>query len=110
MRIDRSQRLKFASLQGKHGKKVLEKLGASQDELRTMVLDVEGRLYVRSSAVLRSMRYLGGLWPLLQVFLLVPVPIRDVVYKFVARNRYKWFGKRDSCRVPTATEKTRFID
>jgi len=63
----------------------------------SLVLIQKGKVYVRSSAVLRITLYLKGLWPLLSIFLIVPVPVRDFIYNIIARNRYRWFGKCESC-------------
>ena len=67
-------------------------------------------MHVRSSAALRVATKLGGAWPLLAVFLVVPRPLRDLVYRWVARNRYRWFGKKDACYVPATDESWRFLD
>jgi predicted DCC family thiol-disulfide oxidoreductase YuxK len=72
---------------------------------------IEGNvLYTRSTGVLRLLKHLGGLWQLLYVFIVVPTVIRDGIYRLVANNRYKWFGKRDQCRVPTPEERERFLE
>jgi predicted DCC family thiol-disulfide oxidoreductase YuxK len=66
-------------------------------------------VYRRSTAVLRIARGLGFPWNLATVFLIVPRPIRDAVYRWVARNRYRWFGKKDTCRLPSPEERARFL-
>ena len=76
----------------------------------TIVLEEDGVVYERSTAALRIASRLGGAWSLVAVFGLVPRPIRDAVYDWVARNRYGWFGKRDICRLPTSEERTAFLD
>lgn len=80
---------------------------ASADD--TIVLVEGGRLYERSAAALRIARHMGLPWSLLYAFIVVPRPIRDAVYKFIARNRYRWFGKRESCRLPRPGELERFL-
>ena len=67
------------------------------------------KFYTESSAALRIAKRLNGLWPLLYIFIIVPKFIRNSVYKFIAKNRYKWFGKKDSCMVPTKELKERFL-
>lgn len=66
-------------------------------------------VYRRSDAILRTLVSLGGAWRLMAVFFLLPRPLRDALYRWVARHRYAWFGRRDSCRLPTAAEKSRFL-
>jgi predicted DCC family thiol-disulfide oxidoreductase YuxK len=74
------------------------------------VLLVEGdRVYERSTAALRVARRLAGAWPLLYAFVAVPRPIRDTVYDWIARNRYRWFGKGEACRIPTPELRARFV-
>jgi predicted DCC family thiol-disulfide oxidoreductase YuxK len=65
---------------------------------------------VRSTAALRIARRLTGAWPLLFLAIVVPRPLRDAVYNWVAHNRYDWFGRRDECRVPTPALRDRFLD
>jgi len=76
----------------------------------SIVLVDDGRLYVRSTAALRIARRLRFPWPLLWVFMAVPRPLRDWVYDVIARHRYGWFGKRDTCMVPTKEIRDRFLE
>ena len=76
----------------------------------SIVLVDDGRLYVRSTAALRIARRLRFPWPLLWVFMVVPRPLRDWVYDVIARHRYGWFGKRDTCMVPTKEIRDRFLE
>ena len=107
LRADRHHRLLFASLQGETAH---ARLGLPADApLDTLVLlDAQGR-HDRSSAVLRIAYYLGGPWHALAVFWLVPRPVRDAVYQFIARHRYVWFGKRATCRLASPAERGRFL-
>ena len=68
-----------------------------------------GRRFEQSSAVLHALGRLGGPWRLTAVFYVFPRPLRDLIYRFVARNRYRWFGKSDECRLPTPEERDRFL-
>ena len=79
----------------------------SADSIR---LDDNGRSYDRSTAVLRILKHLGGLWAVLFVLMAIPRPLRDSCYDFVARNRYRWFGRRIECRIPQPHERGRFRD
>jgi predicted DCC family thiol-disulfide oxidoreductase YuxK len=104
----RSTRLLFASLQGKTAAETLPK--EMIDGLSSIVFYDHGRIYTESSAALRILTRLGGLYKLLGVFLIVPRFFRDAVYRFVASHRYSWFGKRDICRLPTPEERAQFLD
>jgi len=100
---------KFASLQSDEAGALLAQYGLDGDYLDSIVLVEAGRVYRNSSAALRITRKLSGAWPLLYALVVVPRPVRDWVYDWVARNRYKWFGKRDQCRLPTPELRARFL-
>lgn len=106
---DPNGRFKLGALQSDAAEPLLERNGLFPD-LESFVLIHQGRAYRRSEAALRVAWRLGGLWRLLYPLLLVPRPLRDAVYDWIARNRYRWFGKRDTCRVPTSELRARFID
>lgn len=112
LRLDRRHRLRFASLQGRTAERLLAtQTGAEgSDRVDSMILWEAGRISICSTAVLRSLTLMGGVWRLAGVALLVPRPLRDLVYRFVARHRYAWFGRRDTCRVPTAAEAGQLLD
>jgi predicted DCC family thiol-disulfide oxidoreductase YuxK len=107
---DRRKRFVFASLQSAAGQRILERLGLDREEFHTMVLLEGDRTYLESTAALRIFRHLGGLWRLVYGFILVPRPVRDRVYRFIARNRYRWFGRSDQCSLPTPEMEERFLD
>jgi predicted DCC family thiol-disulfide oxidoreductase YuxK len=109
--IDRDPRgrMKFAALQSEAGQELLAEHGLSTTDVDTMVFIAGGRAYTRSSAALRMFGKLRMPWPLLLPLLVVPPPLRNLVYRFVARNRYRWFGRREECRVPTPELKQRFL-
>lgn len=100
----------MASLQSEPGQALLKKFGLDAENFDTFILVEGDRYYTRSTAALRVARGLSGLWPLLYVFMVVPGFIRNVVYSFIARRRYKWFGKRDVCLFPTPEMKQRFLE
>lgn len=100
---------KFAALQSEEGKRLLREYGAAGDALESLVVVEGGRGYRRSEAALRIARRLHGLWPLLYALVLVPRPLRDAAYRYVARRRYRWFGRRAACRVPTPDLERRFL-
>jgi predicted DCC family thiol-disulfide oxidoreductase YuxK len=106
---DPTVHFRFASLQSDMGRDVLKQLGQSPEHFDSFILWENGLFYERSTAALLVARRLSGAWPLLYSFMIVPKPIRDAVYGFIARNRYRWFGKRDACMLPTPELKTRFL-
>ncbi|QPA32791.1 thiol-disulfide oxidoreductase DCC family protein [Thermaerobacillus caldiproteolyticus] len=106
---DPQARFRFAPLQSEAGRKMLAKYGIPEDMGSLIVIDGE-RYYTKSSAALRVCKYLKGFWKLFYVFILVPRPIRDRFYHFIAENRYKWFGKRESCMIPTPDIRKRFLE
>lgn len=105
---DSTRRYRFASLQSELGQKTLQENGYSTVELNTILLLRSGKLYQKSTAALEIARYLTG-WSWLYGFILLPRFIRDAFYGLVARNRYRIFGKSESCRIPTPEERSLFI-
>jgi predicted DCC family thiol-disulfide oxidoreductase YuxK len=106
--------VRFASLQSEVGQALLVRHGLSHlaraGDPDSLVLVEDGRAYERSTGALRLARYLRAPWRWGRVLLLIPRFLRDLVYRFVARNRYAWFGKSDSCLVPTKELRARFLD
>jgi predicted DCC family thiol-disulfide oxidoreductase YuxK len=100
--------LRFSPLQGNTAKQKLE--AATFQNLDSIVYCREGKIYRKSSAILKIMNDLGGWGKLLVIFWIIPSFIRDFVYDIVAKNRYKWFGKKESCRMPTREERAYFLD
>ena len=111
---DRRGRFRFAALQSEAGRRILAGIGVEAPEPgetpRSLVLVANGRAYLRSAAALRIAARLDRGWRLASVFLVVPGPLRDLVYRFVARNRYRWFGRETACDLPRAEEAWRFLD
>jgi len=101
---------RFAPLQSETAQEHLPPGTSPRDALGTIVLIEDGHTYVRSTAALRIARRLTSPWPLLYVFVAVPRPLRDTVYRWIAANRYRWFGRRDRCRVPTPELDDRFLE
>jgi len=108
IRHDRKKQFLFAPLQSEAGKHMLKELLASVGE-DTFLLFYRGKYYVRSGAALRVCKLLGSLWSLLYAAIIIPRFIRDAVYDFISRNRYKWFGKSAECMLPTPELKERFL-
>lgn len=111
IRRDRAQRFRFAPLQSEAAARACAAAGvaAPGSEPGSMLLILGDRVVDRSTAALHIARRLPFPWPLFSVFLLVPRFLRDLVYRFVARNRYRWFGKNESCMVPTPELRGRFL-
>lgn len=107
---DPEHRFRFASLQSQLAKDMLLPLGIDPGQKASFVLLDDGKIYQRSTAALCVARRLNGLWPLLYGLIIIPKFIRDAVYDYVARNRYRWFGKQESCWVPTPELKELFLD
>lgn len=110
LRRDRKKQLRFAPLQSAAGQQLLKENGWPETDMQSFLLIENGRLYHRSTAALRVCRYLRGGWPLCYGLLIIPRFIRDGVYDFIARNRYRWFGKRDACMMPTPDIRERFLE
>lgn len=109
---DPERRFRFASLQSEAGKRILKgsaNRGLNSGRIDTIVLYQDGAYYTRSSAALRIAKGLRFPWPLAFGFIIVPRFIRDAVYRIVAANRYRWFGKDETCLVPTKENKQRFL-
>ena len=98
--LDKEGRVNFAPLQGKLAAEKGLTRYAAQDGTMVLIRESDGRVFTRSDGLLELMNALGGGWRLFTVFKLVPRVLRDVVYRWVARNRYKFMGKRDACAVP----------
>lgn len=109
IRKDREGVLRYGSLQGETAKAVVPEF-AQEKGLSTVVLVDEAGKHVRSSAVGRALKALGGGWGFLgSLLLLIPRPVRDWGYRMVARNRMKWFGQRETCRLPSPAERALFL-
>lgn len=106
--IKRDPKAVFASLQSETGKELLKKHQVDED-MDSLVLIEYDRTYVQSSAALRICKHLKGVWKVPYVLLLVPKPLRDFIYNNIAKNRYKWFGKNENCRLPSPDERKRFL-
>ncbi|MDT0647656.1 thiol-disulfide oxidoreductase DCC family protein [Zunongwangia sp. F260] len=108
---DRKDVFRFASLQSEFGQKLIAERGLDPEELDSVVLIEPGVAYYRkSTAALEISRELSGGYSLLKNFLALPESFRDLLYDFVAKNRYKWYGKKESCMIPTPELKSKFLD
>ncbi|NSL86565.1 thiol-disulfide oxidoreductase DCC family protein [Chitinophaga solisilvae] len=109
IRHDRQGYFRFAPLQSGTASSLAAQYHFPVTEMASFVLIENGKAYTKSTAALRVARRLSFPWQLLYGFMIIPPFIRDPVYTLIARNRYRWFGKRDSCMVPTAEVRNRFV-
>lgn len=107
---DKKGKFNFAPLQSDYAQQKLNGFPYATQELNTILLLKNGKVFQKSTAVLEICRGLSGLWPLLYGLIIIPTFIRNRVYDWVAHNRYKWFGKKQECMIPTPEVKARFKD
>ena len=103
----KSDNLRFATLQGETAKELLPT--ELVEKLDSMAFWVNGRLYFKSGGVLRTLGMIKWYYKIFLVFLIIPAPLRNLIYDFVATNRYKWFGKKETCRLPSPEERAKFL-
>jgi predicted DCC family thiol-disulfide oxidoreductase YuxK len=107
---DNKNQFLFASLQSQEGKQILEEHNFTVNKANSFFLFENGKLFYRSTAALKVIKKLSGLWPLLYGFIIVPKFIRDGVYNWIAKNRYRWFGRKDECMIPTPELNAKFLN
>lgn len=107
---DPKGKFNFAALQSPVGQELLQRLKLPTQVFETFVLIQENQYYTKSTAALRVLKELGGVWGLLYVFIAVPKRLRDYLYTTLAKRRYRWFGRRDTCMLPTPDIQQRFLD
>ncbi|UEG50331.1 thiol-disulfide oxidoreductase DCC family protein [Ferruginibacter lapsinanis] len=106
---DKKGIIKFAPLQSTTGQQLLKQHNLPTEEMNSFVFIDGDVAYTRSTASIKLCKYLGGLWPLCKAFIIVPKFIRDGLYNWIAKNRYRWFGQRESCMIPTPEVRARFL-
>jgi predicted DCC family thiol-disulfide oxidoreductase YuxK len=107
---DPQAQFRFAALQSRAARPYLERCRLAPDFLQGIVLVDRDGCHTRSTAALRVLRRLGGRWTVLYALIVVPRPLRDAVYDWIISYRYRWFGRRDACRLPSAELASRFLD
>ena len=107
---DKRGTFRFAPLQSNIAGRVLAAYQMPGGDLRSFLLIENGKIYTRSTAALRVCRYLYGLWPVMYGFIIVPAFIRDRIYNWISKNRYRWFGKKEECMIPDAGIRSRFLN
>jgi predicted DCC family thiol-disulfide oxidoreductase YuxK len=109
-RRDPLAHFRFASLQSEIARSLMLPYAMNVEAMDSVVLLENRKCYTHSTAVLRIFRRLKGPWKLFYVFMLVPKPVRDAVYRWLAKNRYRFFGKREHCPIPTKEIRERLLD
>lgn len=107
---DKKKILRFAPLQGETAKRLIADYKINHTTLSSVIFIDNGKAYTQSSAALRICKHLDNGWKLFYGLIIIPKFIRDPIYNIIARNRYKWFGKKDTCMIPTPELKERFLD
>ena len=107
---DKKKILRFAPLQGETAKRLITDYKINHTTLSSVIFIDNGKAYTQSSAALRICKHLDSGWKLFYGLIVIPKFIRDAIYNIIARNRYKWFGKKDTCMIPTPWIKDRFLN
>jgi len=110
LKHDRNEAFRFASLQSKVGQQLLKKHQFPYQYNESIILIENGKAYIKSTATLRIVKKLNGPWKLLYIFKFIPRRIRNIAYDYIAKNRYNWFGKQNTCMMMSPEIKRRFID
>jgi len=106
---DKKDVFRYAALQNEAGQRLVKKHDIDTSKTDSIILVDGDRAYTKSTAALKIARHLGGGYPLLYGFMIVPNFIRNWVYDYIAKNRYKWYGKKESCMIPTPELKSKFL-
>ena len=109
IRHDKRDYFRFAPLQSEVAEKMLKEHKPEALGGDTFILFENGKVYDRTTAALRIARKLDGAWPAFYALIIVPPFLRDIVYRIIAKNRYKWWGKRESCMIPTPEVRKKFL-
>jgi predicted DCC family thiol-disulfide oxidoreductase YuxK len=108
LKRDPQANFKFTSLQSDKGMELLKKYNVPI-EIDSLVLIDEEQYFTQSTAALKIAKKLTGPWKLFYIAIIVPMPFRDFIYRWIAKNRYKWFGKKQQCMLPTPDQRKRFL-
>ena len=109
LKMDQKDRFIVGALQSEEGKKLLSRFDVNPEYLDSLVLIEDDRIFFRSTAALRIAKTLPGAWPLLYGLVILPVFLRNGIYDWIGKNRYRWFGKKQTCRLPTPEEQAKFL-
>jgi len=106
---DEENYFKFAAIQSEPGQELMKKFGLDPVNLTTFIFVQGDKYYTKTTAALKVAKHLGFPWNLSYIFIIVPPFIRNITYNIIAKYRYKWFGKKDACRIPTPEEREKFL-
>lgn len=109
LKRDKKDTFRFASLQSDLGQSVLKKFNLPANTFNSFILYQSGKIYIKSTGALLVAKQLSGVWPLLYIFIILPSFVRNSVYSVIARNRYRWFGKKEACWIPSPALKNKFL-
>lgn len=109
IKLDKKKYFRFAPLQSEVGQWLMNKHGLDPAKFDSVILVDDNKAYYYSGAILNIARKMGGIYSLAYVFMIIPPFIRNGIYKWIAKNRYKWFGKKDACMIPTPDIRSRFV-
>ncbi len=108
---DKKDVFRYASLQSEIGQQLTQERGIDTSQVDSIILiDPGNAYYIKSTAALQIAKHLSGGYKLMSYFLFLPEGFRNIVYDFIAKNRYNWFGKKDNCRIPTPELKSKFLE
>jgi predicted DCC family thiol-disulfide oxidoreductase YuxK len=111
IKFDQKNTFLFAAIQSESGKKIIEYLDIDTSKTDSIILYKPRVSYeIKSTAALNVMNGFGGIWRITTLAFIFPKVFRDFIYDYIAKNRYKWFGKKDNCMIPTTALKAKFLD
>jgi predicted DCC family thiol-disulfide oxidoreductase YuxK len=102
-------KFKFGTLQSDQAQQILKVLQLPTEDFTTFLFLDQSQVYTKSTAALKIVKHLSGVWPLFYLGIMIPRPLRDAMYDYIARRRYEWMGKGETCCVPTPAERDRFV-
>jgi predicted DCC family thiol-disulfide oxidoreductase YuxK len=109
LKRDHKKQFFYASLQSDYGKSIQNKFNLNEQEIQSFIFQDGDAVFTKSTGALRVLFQLGGLWKVTICLIVIPSFIRDMIYRYIAKNRYKWFGKKESCWLPNPAFKERFL-
>lgn len=107
---DKKKYFRFASLQSEFGQNILQHFQLDKNNFNSFILLEEGKIFTQSTAALKVAKQLSGAWKWMNLFIVIPTFIRNFIYNIIAKNRYKWFGKKEACWLPTKQLKELFFE
>ncbi len=110
LKQDKKQQFLFATLESDTGKNALEQVNKDGKRIDSVIIYYRGKYYTKSNAVLLTFKLLGGAWQLLYLLIILPEFFRNAVYDWIGKNRYKWFGKKNECALPSPEITKRFVN